>query len=216
MQNKQALIGIIAAAIILIGAGGVFLYSQNKPDTKQPNTTVADQQQAPVAGNTLGDLLKSGKTQKCDFSYEDENGKSEGVTYISGDNMRTDINITEGGKTSTIYVVRNGDDSYIWGTGFPNNTGLKMTISVDEFLNDESSKKYIDPGKDVDYKCSAWVADSTILTPPSNIKFNDLSGFMGGTTTSPTSGSQTGSSQCSVCNSLTGENKTMCLQQLGC
>lgn len=224
MQNKQALIGIVAAAIILLGAGGVFLYSQNKPSEQQPNSTTTatkEENKDSSIGSTLTELLKSGKTQQCNFSYDDVgSGKTEGVTYISGENMRTDLTTTNlANKKSAIYIVRNGDDSYIWGSEFPNSTGLKMTISVDEYMNNESAKDYFDPNKKVNYDCKSWVTNASIFTPPANVKFTDLSAMMQGFTNSTkTTGSPTGSSnsQCSACNSLTGDAKTACMSSLGC
>jgi hypothetical protein len=177
MRSKQALIAIIVAAIILFGASGAYLYSQKSPEKPEQTAATAEENNAEkssVAG-TLKEIINSGQTQQCNFSHEN----TEGVAYISGSKMRTDMNITdENGKKSTIYVIRNGDENYIWGSEFPNNTGLKMTMSIDELAENDAANQYLDMDKKVDYKCSAWSENSAILTPPQNITFNDLSGFI--------------------------------------
>lgn len=222
MQNKQAIIGILAAAVILIGAGGVFLYSKNKPAAEPSSTTSAKEQTKTEStmNNSLTDLLSSGKTQKCTFSYSDENGGTEGTAYINNQNMRADLSITtEDKKVSQMSMIRKGDDNYIWGGGFPDGTGLKMTLSAEEFTSDEESKKYFDTSKKANYDCSGWTVDSSLFTPPSNIKFSDLSSMMKGVIKSEAKPSGTTNStgaNCSVCNNLTGDAKTTCMSSLGC
>lgn len=221
MQNKQAILGIIAAGVILLGAVGVFLYSRNKPAAQPSSTTSATEQTKTEStmSNSLTDLLQSGKTQKCTFSYSDENGGTEGTAYINNQNMRADLSITTADKkVSQMSMIRKDDDSYVWGGGFPSGTGLKMTLSAEEFTSNEESKKYFDTSKKADYDCSGWTADLSVFTPPSNVKFSDLSQMMQNvmkTTTAPTGTAQP-TSQCGICNSLTNEAKTACLQQLGC
>jgi len=223
MQPKQAIAGLIAGLIILLGAAGVYIYSQNKPSQNQPNSTVTTTEKNAQESmeNSLSSLLQSGKTQQCSFSYTDSDGnKSEGIAYITKDKMRTDVTITEDVKESNIYVIRNGNDNYIWGSEFPAGTGLKMTLDIDDFETSEDSKKYFDPTKKVDYDCSSWTADSSVFSPPQNIKFSNLSEMiqsMMNESTKPT-GTKTSpaASNCSICNSLTGDAKTVCLSELGC
>lgn len=134
--------------------------------------------------------------------------------------MRTNVIITSDNKQSNIYVIRDGDTNYIWGSEFPDNSGIKMTLNLDEFETSEDSKKYFDPTRKVDYKCNAWTANTAIFIPPSNIKFSDLSEMiqsMMKVSVTPTSlQTSPSASNCSICNSLTGEAKDACLQQLGC
>lgn len=223
MQNKQALIGIVAAAIILLGAGGVFLYSQNKPASNQPSstTTVGNEEKTTSAmGSSLTELLQAGKTQECTFSYSDENGGTKGTVYINNQNMRGDLEITTADKkVSQMNMIRKGDDNYIWGGGFPSGTGLKMTLSADEFTSNEDSKKYFDASKKTNYDCGGWTVDSTVFVPPSNVKFSDLSGMMQGVMKSgakPSGTTNSTGTNCSVCNNLTGDAKSACITSLGC
>lgn len=208
MQNKQAIIGIAAAIIILLGAGAAFLYSKNtkEPSQNTPTPTKEEKKES----NTMGiiEILKSGQTQQCDFKSDEGDSTTSGVVYFNNQNLRADLAIAEDNKKSAISMIRKGDDNYIWGTSFPNNAGVKMTLSVDEFAKNDQTKDYLDPNKQVDYKCKPWAADLGMFNPPSNIKFQDLSEMMKGSTSS--------SSSCSVCNSLTGDAKTACLTSLNC
>ncbi len=221
MQNKQAIIGIVAAVIILVGAVGVYFFTQKNKET-QPNTTTATQETNEESSleSDLTSILKSGKTQQCTFIYADESGNStNGTAYIAGDQMRTNVTSATNGKSSTIYVIRNGDDNYIWGSDFPNNTGLKMTLSIEEYASNEDSKKYFDPNLKADYKCKDWTVDSTMFSLPANIKFQDIGALMKnviqGASKTPT-GTTGSTSECSICNSLTVDAKTACMKQFSC
>lgn len=221
VQNKQAIIGIAAAVIILVGAVGVYFFTQKNKEI-QPNTTTATQKTNEESSmeSDLTSILKSGKTQQCTFSYTDEKeNTTSGNAYMTGSQMRTDVNSSVNGKSSSIYVIRNGDDNYIWGSDFPNNTGLKMTLSIEEYASNEDSKKYFDPNLKADYKCKDWTVDSTMFSLPANIKFQDIGALMKsviqGASKTPT-GTTGSTSECSICNSLTGDAKTACIKQFSC
>lgn len=221
VRNKQALIGIIAAVVILVGAVGVFLYSQNKNESES-NTTVTTEQASDSTSmeSNLASIFKSGQTQQCNFSSDEGNGNTtSGIIYMSGNQMRTDITSNIDNKSSSIYVIRDGDENYIWGSEFPNNTGMKMTLSVEEYETNEESKKYFDPSKKIDYSCSGWTIDPSVFTPPTTIKFQNLSsliqGMMQGASKAPT-GTAGSTSECTICNSLTGDAKSACMKQFSC
>lgn len=212
LRNKQALIGIIIAVVILIGAAGVLLLGKNKSSINQPITNEKSQK----SGSDLFGLLKSGKTQQCNFSYEDGDNSTVGVVYISGDKMRTDITNTLNGKESEMSLIRRGDENYIWGSDFPNKTGFKMTLSIDEFSGNEQTKNYLDPSKKVDYDCQGWTVDASSFEPPTDIKFTDFSGVLEGVVNTKSNVNTDKSSQCGVCDSLPADAKTACRTQLSC
>lgn len=209
MQNKQAIIGIAAAIIILLGAGAAFLYSKNtkEPDKNTPTPTKEEKKESKTGDNII-EILKSGQIQQCDFKSDEGDAATSGVVYFNNQNLRADFTIKDESKESAVFMIRKGNDNYIWGTSFPNNAGVKMTLSMDEFAKSDQTKDYLDPNKKVDYKCKPWALDISMFNPPSNIKFQDLSEMMKGSTSS--------SSSCSVCNSLTGDEKTACLTSLNC
>jgi len=205
-------IAAAAFGLILLAIGGLFFYAQSTKAPSQENATVAETK-VETAKNNLLALISSGSTQECTFQYEDDdNGSMKGIFYLSGDKFRGDIDVTnEDDDTSTVSIIRNGNTNYIWGSEME--TGIKMTLPVDEFSKSDQAKGYLDAEKEVDYKCKSWLADPTKFNPPSNLKFLDLSSI---NVTQPKSTDGDSEDQCSACNSLSGDAKTTCLTQLNC
>lgn len=214
MRNKYALIGIAIALVIILGGGAAFLYSKNKPAQEVTTSTSTQAPESETASNSLIGLLKSGKTQQCNFTVDGEDSSTTGVVYVNGDKMRSDITISEAGEESDMYMIRSGNDNYIWGTTFPSNTGIKMTMDLEELANDSQANKYVNPSENVDYDCNGWTPDSSVFIPPADVKFSDISTFLQGAMNAKPTG--TSSSSCDICNSLTGDAKTTCRAQLNC
>lgn len=217
MQNKQAIVGIVVAAIIILGAGGVYLLSKNKT-TPAPNATTA-QNATPaknaMASNTLQDLFSGGKSQKCIFDTKTSTGENKGTVYVSSDKAYATFDITASGKTTTSYFIRSGDTFYLWGGSLP--TGIKMTMSLADMAKNSSqySSSGFNPTAKADYSCSGWPADQSLFTPPTNVKFQDMSSMMH-EATSPSGTGSNPSSQCTLCNSLTGAAKSACISSFHC
>ncbi len=210
MQNKPILIGIAAAIIILLGAGGVFLYSQNKA-TPTPNNTSATVTPTPENSSLEGsikDIFQTAGNKKCDFNVKDSKGETKGIFYVSGTKAAGEIQLISSGKTVTTNVIRSGDTFYMWGDSLP--TGIKMTVSVDDLAGTLGSgqNSSLNPDQKISFNCTGWTLDSTKFNPPTNIKFTEIS--------TPASPKTTGTSYCSVCNSLSGSAKTACLAQYNC
>lgn len=226
-KNKQIIMGLAVGLIILLGAGGLFLYSQNKKAstaaTAPQTATSASQKEEKtdtMMSSNIADIMKNGKTTQCTFNYEtDKGGTSEGKFYISGNNMRGDINsITSTGKATNVSMVKNGDTTYIWGDSLP--MGVKMTLSMDDTLKNDQVNQYLNVNQKGDFKCTSWTADSAKFVAPTNIKFTDMSSMMKNvmqktTSIAPSTGTAN-QAACAACNSLSGDSKTTCLQQLKC
>lgn len=194
MNSK--VIAVVVGLVLLLGAGGIFLYSKNSPSTNtsstNPEPTKAQQSSAQ---SSLADLLLGGKNQTCTFSSKVTEGTStEGTVYLSGTKMRGDItNTSKDGKVSMFYMIRDGDTTYIWGSSLP--TGIKMTLSADDLKNNTGdASKYAGTFSSVksDYKCSGWSVDSSKFTVPTNVKFTDVSSMMMHESPTGTSGYQPG------------------------
>lgn len=215
MQNKQAIIGIIAAAVILLGAGSVYLLNKNKSET-QPSTSTKTEQTAKTTSQSgsLKDIFANGGNKKCTFSTKTETSETLGTFYVSGTNTRGSMVATSNGKSTTTNIVRNGDTFYIWGDSLP--TGMKITMSVDEMSSKigQGQTSAINPDAKVDFKCGNWSVDSSLFTPPSSVKFIDASNVIKGVTGTQTAPSS--ASQCSLCSSLTGAAKTSCMTSFHC
>jgi len=209
------IIGIVVVLGILLGAGGLIFLANNKSakEGASVSTSPTPENQQNTPQGSLLDIFNLGKTQKCTFSYKSDTSSTEGTVYVTQNKLRGDFKVTSAKKTSSMYMLRNGETNYIWGDDLP--TGIKMTLKLEDLAGNTQAQGYVDVNQKVDYKCTPWVIDNALFTPPSNIKFTDLSGYQIPTQkASPSGGS--GQNQCSSCNSLSGSAKTYCLQQLNC
>ena len=181
---KQKNLIVVAAVVILfiLGAGGIFLFSKNSSPVSQTQNQQQTQEKAsnpknPV--NTLVNLLTSGQSVMCTFEYSGESkNTSSGTVYIANGNMKGEFDVTDkDGKKSHMQMIRNGDSNYIWGDEVDG--GIKMTLATKDLESDTSTNQYFDfNNNNVNYDCSAWSADNSVFTPPTDIKFTDLSSMM--------------------------------------
>lgn len=207
-MNKKI---ILVGALLLLIAGGYFMFtksSKNSPDTSG--------QSANSAPKSLKDLLTAGVAQKCTFSMTQESGNQSGTTYITNGKLRGDFTSQANGKTMETHMIVSGNTSYVWQEGekegFKSSFDPSTSVSGSE-AQSASTTASLDFNKQGDYKCSAWVVDESMFTPPSDVKFNDFSQLMKPTTSGTGQGE---SSQCSVCDSLSGDDKTQCRTALSC
>lgn len=216
---------IIAAVILLLLVGGGALLLKNSASNPQQPvvmmTAVPTKPQTMMGTmkSSLMSLLTSGKSQSCTFSYvpTGTTAQSSGTFYLSGGKMRGDFTVmVPSAPQTTISMIRDSDYTYMWGPSLPSGIKIKNTLTDAQ----GNTKKYLDMNQQLDYKCDNWSVDPSKFTPPANITFQDMSSVM----MSPTgviSGSAMPSgtpnaSMCAACNSLTGSQKTTCLQQLHC
>lgn len=176
MNTKLLAIG--AAVILLLGAGGLYLYTQSgKTQAPSDNSTTTTNNENKA--KSLMDLISSGQSQRCTFASTNENGSTKGTVYVSSNNARTDITTTVDGKESEISMIRKGNDNYIWGSDLEQ--GIKMTLSLEELSTNEQANQYtgsVNPNEKVDFSCMPWTVDESLFTPPVNIKFTDVSAMM--------------------------------------
>jgi hypothetical protein len=217
-MTKQVIIAVVVGIGILFGAGFAFL-NANKNQTTNTKTAVNTTNSENNIKGTIKDMLTSGKTSKCTFNLTNDAGNTSGTLYTSGNNARGDFITTSGGKNTNMYLIRNGETFYMWGDGFTN--GIKMNMSVDQLasvVESDPSYSNLDPDENVDYKCDNWKEDKSLFTPPTSVKFSSFGNFAPNgtnrTSISPSANSNT--DQCSICSSLTGQAKAMCLQQFNC
>lgn len=188
-------IGVIAALILLLGAGGAYFLSQNK------TTSNTDSSQTPTTteskSSSLLDLLSAGKNQRCTFKTSTSTSVSEGTFYIANGKMRGDFKTTVDGKTEEMSMIRDGDTNYIWGSSLE--TGIKMTIAIDKLSENQQASQFVNPDAKLDYNCMPWTTDSSLFTPPSNVKFTDMTSLVAPKTT----GTQTTEKSTSYCDQIT-------------
>ena len=182
MQNKQAIVGIAIAVLIILGAAGAYLINANKGQDRAPQQTTTTReapQKSTTAGTSLIDLLKSDESTQCNFNYDDGDGSTAGVVYIHNSRMRADVSSLIDGVESEINMVRKDNLNYIWGTSFPENTGLVFESELDDLETNEQYQNYFDFERQVDYNCQSWTVEESIFETPDNVKFSDLSGIVG-------------------------------------
>lgn len=173
-------IWIAIGIILLLGIGGVAYWKLAKPQPAQPTPQQTTPQQTSVM-QSLKDLIMSGATVKCDVSFDSGKTSTSGTTFVSGKNIRADFSTTlSDGKSMTGHMIQDGTFAYIWSSAMP--TGVKMKVEAITGTATASGQapqtNAVDVNQKMNTTCSPWVADSAMFTPPTDVKFTDLSQMM--------------------------------------
>ena len=219
-MNKKVLIGGLVA-LLVVGVGAYFLMSKsNKPATSTSNG-IPDSKTMTNAikkKSSLRDLLGMGKNLTC--SYSDLEGNGAGVMYMSGEDIRTDFEMTlpEQGRM-TSHMITDGEFVYIWSDG--QTTGYKQAITdmdgdVDGDESETEDGDVVDFDQEVDVDCNNWKVDRSLFELPEGVEFSDFSEMMKDVVVESGSTGSTDTDPCSACEMLQGDTKTQCLQALGC
>lgn len=218
-MNKKALTAVIVVLVLIIGVYGAYRVYRH---FKRLSTPVAQTQQATEQAETspsstlgsLKDLMLKGIPQTCTYSSD----KSQGTLYMDGGKVRGDISTDTKVNNQMVksHIIISDKIIYMWSDG--ENSGYKMTYDPNATPAPAGTKTTnasgaLDPNTQMNYNCSAWIADNSKFAVPTGIKFSSLS-IPSQTTIAPATGSA--SSQCSYCNNLTGDEKTQCLTALKC
>ena len=209
-MKKQLLIGI--AAVLVLG-GGYFFYSQSSGKPANNNQPISG-----MVKGTLQDLFARETSMQCKFSYDDEGNKSEGTVYLSGKKMRGDFALSQSdGKSMQSHVIRDDVYGYTWLEGQKQGTKIKIETS-EKITKDQEGEKdgelFALDNKDVDYDCKAWNVDNSMLKPPANINFQDISAQVEQIQENT---QQVNESKCATCNQApAGTAKEQCLEALNC
>jgi len=209
--NKKAL-PIVVIIILLLLVGGWYSLSQKKTSNLKFNGSNTNNEKS--ISTNLKDLFAKGVAQSCTYSSDAGSGK----VYVAGGSMRGDFETKVEGKNMTSHMIVKDNTSYIWTDD--QKTGLSMafdpnTIDTSDSGNTQVQGQAADMTANYDYKCGAWVVDSSQFTPPADVTFSSFDIPTSDNQTSPQEGGGS-SSQCSYCNALTGDDKTQCLTALKC
>ncbi len=218
--NKNLIyIAVAVIVLLLIGVGGFFLMNRNSASTPnqqvvtnpQKTVTPAPTQNAPVM-KTLKDLLLANIAQKCTFQDSSGSANISGSSYIAGGKVRSDFTSNSAGTAVSGHMIVDGKTSYVWMDG--QTTGFKMSFDPASTSSTTNSQQGVDANKAMNYNCSPWSVDSSLFTPPAAVKFTDF----GTVAVPPKTGTSSPSagSQCSACDSLTGQAQTQCRTALKC
>lgn len=205
-MNKKVIVTVVL--LLVLGIGGVFAATKFKGSST--TTTPTESTQTPATANSLKSLLALGTSQTCTF----DNQGNTGTMFISSGKVRGDFDSTVNGKTTKTHMIIDGKTSYIWMGS--EKTGFKMSFDATTQPGASSSTQgsgTFDPNANMNFNCSAWVADETVFALPKGVTFTSFSLPI---TTPSSTGSGSTSSQCSYCESLTGDAKTQCKSSLNC
>lgn len=178
---------IVIVVLLLALLGGGYFMMKGKSVDSSPKS--------------FKDLLALGLSQKCSFDG--------GTVYVANGKSRGDF-------SPNSHMIVDGTTSYIWTDG--EKTGFKTTFDLNAQTSANmptpagtSISRSFDYDKEANYNCETWISDNSVFELPKEVTFQDFSALI----PTPNSGSGS-SSQCSYCDSLTGDNKTQCLAALNC
>jgi hypothetical protein len=201
LMNKKVL--IVVAVVLLLLAGGWYYMSSKKNGTGSPLTQNENGGTQTTEAISLKGLMSKGLPQTCTFSVEE----SKGTVYVDGSKVREDFEITMDDKVTKSHVIVMDNTMYSWSDG--EKTGLKMSFDPKETPAAVESPSAGSSGNfnadtSMNYKCGVWLPDSSKFSLPTGVTFSSFD--------IPTKGS----SQCSYCDALSGDDKTQCLTALKC
>lgn len=174
----NAKIGIIlgVVVIILLGIGG-FLFLQGKNSTQENSNTMTPKTGETGTFESLQDIF-SNKSLSLACDYTDPEGRKT-VTYIKGGMVRTDIVSTNPQESGSIIVKEN--TMYFWNA----TSGITMKFNPEDMANTQNDNAQSAQGQkslqDLEkYKksCKTSVVNDSLFTPPSTVKFQDMSSMM--------------------------------------
>lgn len=212
--NKKLI--IIAVAILAVLGGGYYFYSSQKGGTGASGTQ--------SAVSSLKDLIAKNIPQTCTFSDNQGGVENSGTMYMAGGKVRGDFESkTTDGKTAKSHMIEDGNTSYIWSDD--SNMGFKSTFDSKatsapgvKDLGTPSETGSFDASAGMNYKCSAWSPDASKFALPKGVTFQSFGvpSIPDKTSTEPGAAAPSNSSQCSYCDSLTGDSLAQCKAALNC
>jgi hypothetical protein len=204
LMSKKILI-VIGVVLLLILGGWFYMNSKKTAGTASTGSSTNTTQ--PSTASSLKDLISKGIAQSCTFSAN----RTSGSVYVSGKSVRGDFETTVDNAAMKSHMIVKDNTSYVWTDG--KSVGIKMSFdpSATPAATSGTTSGSFDPSVNMNYKCSAWIADSSKFDLPAGVTFQTLAVPSAGTTTTGSS-----SAQCSYCDSLTGDDKTQCLTALKC
>lgn len=208
-MNKKVL--VVAVAVLLLLAGGWYYMSSKGTGSPLSSGTIGGSQES--TATSLKDLIGKGIAQTCTFTSEE----SKGTVYVDGSKVREDFEVTMDDKVVKSHVIVLDNTMYNWSD--EQKVGIKIAfdpkatpVAVESPAGGSIGK--FDANANMDYKCSVWLPDSGKFTLPTDVTFSSFD--IPTTQTAPKQGTSSGSSQCSYCDALSGDDKTQCLKAMNC
>ncbi|MGH7245973.1 MAG: hypothetical protein ACREGI_03500 [Candidatus Levyibacteriota bacterium] len=181
-MNKKVL-AIVFAIIILVGAGAAYLFSQKK---ETPSTQSESAKQSGNVFSSIQDALAKKLSLKCIFTDTDTNKQT--TAYISGGLVRADI--VGNDKTqqyNNASVIVKDKKMYFWDNDKKQGMTMDLTNEGASITPTQSGASGSTPQNAGDvmaalekYKndCKPAIISDALFTPPTDVKFTDLSQMM--------------------------------------
>jgi hypothetical protein len=174
----KVLIGLMlaTAAVLIIkgGKGKDDIIVEEVPSENASSTPVAPDND--TFNGSITDLAKRGGDYECTFVQTNDMSDSTGTVFISGKKMRGDFKTTVkavSGMNVESHMISDGEFMYNWSSMLP--TGFKIAITEStNATSTPSGSQNFDYNQKLDYKCKAWMADSTKFELPASIKFTEI------------------------------------------
>lgn len=165
---RNAIIGLVVVALLVLGW---FLFVRNRVNqtsTTQPQVTVA-----PNAFTSIKDALTKSISLQCE--YKDEEGRTTS-SFIKNGAVRADVVATDPKESGSVIIKDN--KMYSWN----GREGVTMAFAEDQIKDAQDSVaqnqdvlENIEKYKD---RCKPAVVSDVLFTPPTDVKFTDLSEMM--------------------------------------
>lgn len=182
------MIVIIVAAVLALGAVGWFVLAREDSD-ESSSSTEATSEEAETADNasfsgSYFDALERGEALQCQWRVpEDLAGEyqvGEGQFYTDGESRGyTEATFETDGVSTTAYAIFDSEYVYSWfnlpGVG---TTGTKFPMTQLESdyneMSETEQQQAIDIRADYSFDCEPWTVDESILTPPTDVTFTEI------------------------------------------
>jgi len=134
---------------------------------------------ATQSSNTFHSIFTQSGSHACTYTRVDASSQSNDVIYIVGGKMRGEFRTLSGSTATANLMVYNGSYLYTWREG--SSTGKKTLIrSVADLPQaiprDLESGAILGSGtNNVGWDCHAWEKNSSLLVPPSYVRFSSSS-----------------------------------------
>lgn len=167
-MNTNAIIGIVVA-IVVVGGGAWYLSSDSSGTMGEGAENGTDEGGA--GASTFAALVAGGGSRTCTVTMDTNGSSSEGTVYISDGKVRGDFTSSVNGQSMTAHMIQADGYMYSWTDAVAQ--GVKVSLSQAQ-KSGTTQNQGVDPNAQVDYDCSAWMADSGKFAVPSNVTFMEL------------------------------------------
>ena len=172
---------------------------------------------------TVQDLMARGKSMKCTYTFDVEEGDGEtstGVIYMADKNARTEITVKNAdGSTGKMYAIVDQEWTHNWIDGA--SEGIKMKLEASE-MDEENEETVSDMTNEVEFECKSWKKDNSKFEIPTNVVFQDLSEMAAGfkdvdlAKENENAEAQANIMVCELCQNVPAELRAECLDGVVC